>query len=844
MILPIPKTANAAGYGESRPITMMEVLTKCLTNVLSERFSRLAEENSRMQRVFSSAQYAFQKGKGCFHPGVALRCALEDAVQFGKELHLFDGDIAKAYDSVEPWSLQMSYNALGLPQGFRQLMHSMDTHAVSTVLTPLGPSPPFKVERGVRQGDPLSCWRWVIFMDPLLQLIEDCSDGYRLEPVPGCEQYAVQLKVLAYADDTLLFASSQAELQRMVNLFTSFLTWHAVTLNVAKSHYIATTSYRNVMGPQRGPKRRRTEADGPPARRPSGRRSGSTPRPAPPRPPDLTVNSGDRGPVALPVMNSSPVVRYLGFYFTMGEASDTGFGHLRAIIDAWGPRLRRARVSYEEARYLFNRVLVPRMAYPLMVMEPTSHQWKKLGSCLKTAILPKLRLPQTSINEGVFSDTLGLGLIDIRDWTLRTRTCMLYNLMQSGDPVIPLVTSRLYATQRRLLLPNPPLFTSVPIPDVSLPGHFRYWHRLAEYVERMGLVFHPIPDTNLQIYTVPSLHSGDTPLCTLIDIEKGRTLRKLSAFCPSQGGVQLGAHLAWLSQFTGMAQGSALPEWLVLAKLWRGEGKGKRQDPFWLANLRAKVTMPGGRSLRQPLRMSTRRNELITATALRGQLRPDSTWLTIDLDGETRLFVVHTAEIQIQHTTKGREQVLEGWLSNPVRPDSRRQTAYCCSAAPHTTLASLDALFEGTGTVHITRHQEGLNITIEDPAWPLEALRCKAEASLVLPLSQRKWGGWRWESELLPVEHRGGGRSIPTLGLERYPLQSPLPMEEAEVASDGSHDPTTGKTTWAVVCPNLMPTRRVSQHEVWVVSPPPRERVGELHAPVYYAESKAAYWAL
>ena len=272
----------------------------------------------------------------------------------------------------------------------------------------------------------------------------------------------------------------------------------------------------------------------------------------------------------------------MGFYFTMGEASDTGFGHLRAIIDAWGPRLRRARVSYEEARYLFNRVLVPRMAYPLMVMEPTSHQWKKLGSCLKTAILPKLRLPQTSINEGVFSDTLGLGLIDIRDWTLRTRTCMLYNLMQSGDPVIPLVTSRLYATQRRLLLPNPPLFTSVPIPDVSLPGHFRYWHRLAEYVERMGLVSHPIPDTNLQIYTVPSLHSGDTPLCTLIDIEKGRTLRKLSAFCPSQGGVQLGAHLAWLSQFTGMAQGSALPEWLLLSQLWRGGGKGERQEPFLL----------------------------------------------------------------------------------------------------------------------------------------------------------------------------------------------------------------------------------------------------------------------
>nr|KYP35641.1 hypothetical protein KK1_043317 [Cajanus cajan] len=68
----------------------------------------------------------------------------------------------------------------------------------------------FKHERGIRQGDPISPYLFVLFIERLFRLIQVAVKTKLWKPIQIARQ-APKLSHLAFADDLLLFAQASEE---------------------------------------------------------------------------------------------------------------------------------------------------------------------------------------------------------------------------------------------------------------------------------------------------------------------------------------------------------------------------------------------------------------------------------------------------------------------------------------------------------------------------------------------------------------------------------------------------------------------------------------------------------
>ena len=150
-IYPAPKKGKL-DLANCRPISLMEVPFKLLTRVVNLRLM------NRLSSYLSPNQWGFRPGLCATDPYHVLLGAIEDSVEYSKPIHLSTVDLTKAFDSTENWSLRQSYKLANLSPATCRFLSASDGTGTASVLTPCGPSPPFKVERerGVRQGETLS----------------------------------------------------------------------------------------------------------------------------------------------------------------------------------------------------------------------------------------------------------------------------------------------------------------------------------------------------------------------------------------------------------------------------------------------------------------------------------------------------------------------------------------------------------------------------------------------------------------------------------------------------------------------------------------------------------------
>jgi len=111
-------------------------------------------------------------------------------------------DQAKAYDRVDQhWLLQVLV-VFGLPANLILLISDLTVGCKSRVRINSGYSPYFTLQRGVRQGDPLSCLLFNFSIEPLAIRLREIITGLSL---PGLRL----VKVMLYADDINLFLGTR-----------------------------------------------------------------------------------------------------------------------------------------------------------------------------------------------------------------------------------------------------------------------------------------------------------------------------------------------------------------------------------------------------------------------------------------------------------------------------------------------------------------------------------------------------------------------------------------------------------------------------------------------------------
>ncbi|KAH0722887.1 hypothetical protein KY290_005544 [Solanum tuberosum] len=143
-------------------------------------------------------------------------------------------DMHKAYDYVEWPFIEQILRLLNFPTKFINWIMSCLTTVSYSILINGVPTTPFKAKKGLRQGDLVSPYLFVLSMEYLSRLIKNLKWIRDFKYHPKCSK--VNIVQLGFADDLLLFSKGDAKsVQVLFDTFQEFSKASRLIANASKS---------------------------------------------------------------------------------------------------------------------------------------------------------------------------------------------------------------------------------------------------------------------------------------------------------------------------------------------------------------------------------------------------------------------------------------------------------------------------------------------------------------------------------------------------------------------------------------------------------------------------------
>lgn len=213
-----------------RPIALCNVLIKLVIEVLANRLKSLMPKLTGEQQA-------------SFFPG---RQAIDNIVIAQEMIHLLERKTERKGDMVIKVDLEKAYDRIAWPffqevilaAGFNTHLTGLILSCISsitiTVLWNGKQLKEFQPKRGLRQGDPLSPYLFVLCMEVLGQRISDVVTQGRWKPLKT-SQNSPYISHLFFVDDLLLFGEASSEqAQCMKIILADFYNISGQCVNLAK----------------------------------------------------------------------------------------------------------------------------------------------------------------------------------------------------------------------------------------------------------------------------------------------------------------------------------------------------------------------------------------------------------------------------------------------------------------------------------------------------------------------------------------------------------------------------------------------------------------------------------
>jgi hypothetical protein len=228
----IPKIKNPTCVTEFRPISLCNVLYKIISKVLANRLKVI------LPHIISPFQSAFIPGRLISDNILAAYETLhtmQSRMKGKKGYMAVKIDMSKAYDRVEWGFLEAIMGKMGFAHKWIKLVMMCVTSAHYAVLVNGTPSGRILPTRGIRQGDPISPYLFLICAEVLSSLLLKADREGDIEGVPTSRS-GPRLNHLFFADNSLLFC--KADLCRWNKLSTLLNKYESASgqrLNTAKT---------------------------------------------------------------------------------------------------------------------------------------------------------------------------------------------------------------------------------------------------------------------------------------------------------------------------------------------------------------------------------------------------------------------------------------------------------------------------------------------------------------------------------------------------------------------------------------------------------------------------------
>lgn len=157
----IPKIDSPQRLNDFRPISLVGSIYKILSKVLANRLKTV------LGKVISDSQTAFVQNRQILDGILIANEVVDEARKEKTELMLFKVDFEKAYDSVNWGHLDAVMKKMAFPVLWRKWIKECVTTATASILVNGSPIDEFPLQRGLRQGDPLSPFLFLIAVEGL-----------------------------------------------------------------------------------------------------------------------------------------------------------------------------------------------------------------------------------------------------------------------------------------------------------------------------------------------------------------------------------------------------------------------------------------------------------------------------------------------------------------------------------------------------------------------------------------------------------------------------------------------------------------------------------------------------
>ena len=158
-----------------RPIGLANTLYKLWTRMVTNAMYGYAECNS----LLSNTQSGFRKQLDTIHQLENVIMALEDSKLHSKDTYALVVDFISAFNTTDHDRMLWIMYDLGFHTDALEAVKHLYTQASTQICLPSGGSTdPNSVERGTIQGDALSPFRFLLYLEPLLRWLHVGGRGY------------------------------------------------------------------------------------------------------------------------------------------------------------------------------------------------------------------------------------------------------------------------------------------------------------------------------------------------------------------------------------------------------------------------------------------------------------------------------------------------------------------------------------------------------------------------------------------------------------------------------------------------------------------------------------------
>ncbi|KAH6585642.1 hypothetical protein BASA50_001250 [Batrachochytrium salamandrivorans] len=226
------KDGDPLNPGDKRGIALINVGLKLVCKVLQMRIERFVETNN----LLSYEQAGFRKREECVGQVVSLVDIIQRRQNAGLNTHVLFIDIQKAFNTVPVGALLWKLQNMGFPRRTLAFLKALYTSSSARARAGSLLSDPFPVQRGVRQGCPLSGLLFNLF-------INDILDGVAPITVPRLPRDTNPIRGLMYADDVAVFADSEQSLLAASTAIEQWANRWEMQFGVAKCGIISFTGH-------------------------------------------------------------------------------------------------------------------------------------------------------------------------------------------------------------------------------------------------------------------------------------------------------------------------------------------------------------------------------------------------------------------------------------------------------------------------------------------------------------------------------------------------------------------------------------------------------------------------